>query len=97
MRKFVIERELPNIGEASNADLRGAARRSNEALAELGPKIQWVHSYVAGDKTFCVYLAADESIIRRHAELSGFPANVITEVRRIIDPTTASAVARLRS
>ena len=89
MRKFVIERELPNIGEASNADLRGAARRSNEALAELGPKIQWVHSYVAGDKTFCVYLAEDEAAIKEHAELSGFPANTVTAIKRIIDPTTA--------
>lgn len=97
MRKFVIERDLPSIGEASNADLRGAAQRSNEALAKLGAGIQWVHSYVAGDKTFCIYLAEDEEIIRRHSELSGFPANTITEVRRIIDPTTASAVARLRT
>ena len=89
MRKFVIERELPNIGEASNADLRGAARRSNEALAELGPKIQWVHSYVAGDKTFCVYLAENEDAIREHAKLSGFPASKITPISKIIDPTTA--------
>ena len=97
MRKFIIERDLPGIGEAGSRALRDAARRSNAALTELGPDIQWVHSYVAGDKSFCVYLATDESLIRRHAELSGFPANVITEVRRIIDPTTASAAARLRS
>ena len=97
MRKFVIERELPGIGDAGNNDLRDAAKRSNGVLAELGPGIQWVHSYVVGDRTFCIYLAEDESLIQRHAELSGFPANRVYEVKRIIDPTTASAVARLRS
>lgn len=97
MKKYVIERDLPAIGQALNADLRQAAQRSNEVLAELGPGIQWVESYVAADKTFCIYLAEDEEIIHRHAQLSGFPATVVTEVKRMIDPTTAGAAARLRS
>jgi hypothetical protein len=97
MRKFIIQRDLPGIGESGPQQLREAAQRSNEVLAQLGPAIQWVESYVTADGTFCVYLAEDEALIRRHAELSGFPANVITEVRRMIDPTTASAVARLRA
>jgi hypothetical protein len=67
------------------------AAKSNEALAKLAPRVQWVESYVADDKTFCVYLAEDEAAVREHAEISGFPANRITEVRRIIDPTTAAA------
>jgi hypothetical protein len=90
MRKFVIERELPAIGSAERQALREAAQKSNAVLKELGPDIQWVESYVAADKTFCVYLAKDEAIIRKHAEISGFPANKITEVRRMIDPTTAT-------
>jgi hypothetical protein len=90
LKKFIIERDLPAIGSAERAALQAAAAKSNEVLAELGPNIQWVESYVANDKTFCVYLAADEAIIRRHAEKSGFPANRITEVKRTIDPTTAN-------
>jgi hypothetical protein len=90
MRKFIIERELPAVGSMAREQLRDASAKSNEALAELGPEIQWVESYVAADKTFCVYLARDEEIIRRHAEISGFPANKITEIKRMIDPTTAS-------
>ena len=90
MRKFIIERELPAIGSAERQALREAAQKSNAALKQLGPDIQWVESYVAADKTFCVYLAQDEAIIRKHAEISGFPANKITEVRRMIDPTTAT-------
>ena len=89
MRKFIIERELPAVGSMEREQLKGAAAKSNAALAELGPDIQWVESYVAADKTFCVYLAKDEALIRRHAEISGFPANTITEVKRMIDPTTA--------
>jgi len=69
--------------------LKGAAAKSNEALAELGADIQWVESYVAADKTFCVYLAKDEAVIKQHAEISGFPADKITEIRKMIDPTTA--------
>ena len=90
MRRFIIERELPAIGSADRAQLKAAAQKSNETLKALGPDIQWVESYVADDKTFCVYLARDEEIIRQHANKSGFPANKITEVRRTIDPTTAA-------
>jgi hypothetical protein len=90
MRKYIIERELPGVGGMEGEQLKGAAAKSNEALCAIGPSdIQWVESYVADDKTFCVYLAKDEAAIRRHAEISGFPANKITEVKRTIDPTTA--------
>ena len=89
MRKFIIERELPAVGSMAREQLKDAAATSNKALAELARDIQWVESYVADDKTFCVYLAKDEAVIRRHAEISGFPANKITEIRRTIDPTTA--------
>ena len=91
MRRFVIEREIPKVGSFEREQLKGAAAKSNEVLAKLSPDIQWEHSYVAGDKTFCIYLAKDEAVIRKHAEVSGFPANKITEVRKIIDPTTANA------
>ncbi|MDF1585408.1 DUF4242 domain-containing protein [Marinimicrococcus flavescens] len=89
MRRFIVERDLPKIGTAERQQLREAAATSNKALAQLAPDIQWVESYVADDKTFCVYLAKDEAVIRRHAEISGFPATTITEIRRTIDPTTA--------
>ncbi len=89
MRMFVIEREIPEIGKKTAEELRGAAATSNEALKSLAPRIQWQHSYVAGGKTFCVYLADDASVIEEHARISGFPANKITEVKRTIDPTTA--------
>ena len=92
MRKYIIERELPAIGSAERQALREAAQKSNATLKELGTDIQWVESYVANDKTFCVYLASDEAIIREHAKRSGFPADKITEVRRMIDPTTATEV-----
>jgi hypothetical protein len=88
LRRFIIERDIPSVGSLEREQLRGAAAKSNEALQQLGPDIQWVESYVAGDKTFCVYLAKDEAIIRRHAEISGFPATKITEVSKMIDPTT---------
>jgi len=90
MRKFIIERDLPAIGSAERQVLREAAQKSNGVLRELGPDIQWVESYVAADKTFCVYLAKDETIINEHSRRSGFPASKITEVRRMIDPTTAT-------
>ena len=90
LRRFVIERDLPAIGSAEREALKEASKTSNAALAKLGPGIQWVESYVAADKTFCVYLAEDEAIIKKHAEISGFPANKITEIRRTIDPTTAN-------
>ena len=88
MRRFIIERDIPEIGSAERDALRAAAQKSNAVLAELAPDIQWVESYVAADKTFCVYLAKDEAIIQKHAEISGFPASKITEVRKMIDPTT---------
>lgn len=88
MKRYVIERDIPSIGAASESDLSGAAGTSNSALAKLAPRVQWEHSYVTDDKTFCVYLAEDEAAIHEHARLSGFPATVITEVRTIIDPTT---------
>ncbi|MEJ2122620.1 MAG: DUF4242 domain-containing protein [Alphaproteobacteria bacterium] len=90
MKKFVIERDIPSVGAMSKPELGGAAKKSNEALAELAPKVQWQHSYVADNKTFCIYLAEDEGAIRQHAELSGFPATIITEVKEVIDPTTAN-------
>ena len=90
MRKYIIERSLPKVGTLEREQLRQAAARSNEALRQLSPEIQWLESFVAEDKTFCVYLAKDESVIHRHAELSGFPATKITEIRKMIDPTTAS-------
>jgi hypothetical protein len=88
MRRFVIERDIPAIGSADRAALQAAAKKSNEVLAGLAPDVQWEHSYVAGDKTFCIYLAKDEGVIRKHAEISGFPATKITEIRKMIDPTT---------
>ena len=88
LRKFIIERDIPAVGSFERDQLKGAAAKSNEVLAQLGPDIQWQESYVAADKTFCVYLAKDESVIKKHAELSGFPATKITEVRKMIDPTT---------
>jgi hypothetical protein len=90
MRRFVIEREIPKVGSMDGQQLKAAAAKSNEALAKLSPDIQWEHSYVVGDKTFCIYMAKDEGVIRKHAEISGFPANRITEVRNVIDPLTAS-------
>jgi len=88
LRKYIIERNIPAVGTFERDQLRGAAAKSNEVLKQLGPDIQWQESYVAGDKTFCIYLAKDEAIIRKHAELSGFPATKITEIRKMIDPTT---------
>lgn len=90
MRRYVIERDLPAIGSADREALKAAAAKSNEVLAELAPDIQWEHSYVAGDKTFCIYLAKDEEIIHEHARRSGFPASKISEIGKMIDPTTAN-------
>lgn len=88
LKKYIIERDIPAVGTFDREQLRGAAARSNKVLAELAPDIQWQESFVAADKTFCVYLAKDEAIIRKHAEMSGFPATKITEIRKMIDPTT---------
>jgi hypothetical protein len=90
LRRFIIERDIPKVGSFEREQLRSAAAKSNEVLNQLGPNIQWVESYVADNKTFCVYLASNEAIIRKHAEISGFPATRITEVRKMIDPTTAA-------
>jgi hypothetical protein len=91
LRKFVIERDIPNVGTLERDQLREAAAKSNSVLRQLSPDIQWLESYVAENKTFCVYLAKDEAIIRKHAEMSGFPASKVTEVRKVIDPTTERA------
>jgi Protein of unknown function (DUF4242) len=90
LRKFIIERDIPKVGSFEREQLRGAAAKSNEVLDQLAPDVQWVESYVADNKTFCVYLAKDEVVIKKHAEMSGFPATKITEVRKMIDPTTAA-------
>lgn len=89
MKRYVIEREIPGVGSMNREQLKAAAVASCDALAKLYGKAQWEHSYVTGDKTFCVYLADSEATIREHAKLSGFPANTITEVRTVIDPMTA--------
>ena len=91
LRRYMIERDIPKVGTFERKQLRQAAGKSNEVLRQLGPDIQWVESYVAGDKTFCVYLAKDETIIKKHAEISGFPATKITEISKTIDPTTEKA------
>ena len=91
LRRYILERDIPKVGTFEREQLRGAAAKSNEVLRQLGADIQWVESFVAADKTFCVYLAKDEGIIRKHAEISGFPATKITEVRGMIDPTTERA------
>jgi Protein of unknown function (DUF4242) len=89
MKKYIIEREIPKVGTLEREQLREAAAKSNHALRQLGPDIQWVESFVAADKMFCVYLAIDEAIIHRHAQVSGFPATTVAEVSKTIDPTTA--------
>ncbi|HEY7097018.1 MAG TPA: DUF4242 domain-containing protein [Terriglobales bacterium] len=90
MKKYMIEREIPKVGTLEGEQLQAAAAKSNSVLQELGPNIQWLESYVTADKTFCVYLATDEEIIHKHAELSGFPATKVTEIGKLIDPTTGS-------
>ena len=89
MPKFVIEREIPGVGNLSDAEFQEVARKSVAVLRSLGPEIQWLQSYVTGDKVYCVYLAPNEAMIREHARRGGFPANRISAVRRLIDPTTA--------
>ena len=90
MKRFVIERNLPGVGALNREQLKGAAETSNGALAKLAGRVQWIHSYVVDDKTFCIYVAENEQLVHEHAQLSGFPANKVTEVRSIIDPTTAN-------
>ena len=89
MPEYVIEREMPGVGQLGAADLKGASQTSCSVLRELGPEIQWVHSYVTDDKIYCIYRAPNEQIIREHAERGGFAANKISQVRNTIDPTTA--------
>jgi len=89
MPKYVIEREVPGAGNLSDAQLREISQKSLKVLKELGSEIQWLHSYVTGDKVYCIYLAPGEAIIQEHAKLVGLPANRISAVRRLIDPTTA--------
>ena len=89
MPKYVIEREIPSIGNTTPQEAVGIAQKSCDVLRDLGPEIQWVHSYVVQDKTFCVYIAPSEEMIKQHAAQSGFPADKISEVKAIIDPTTA--------
>jgi hypothetical protein len=88
-QRFVIERDLPGAGSLSPEELGDVARKSCAVLDELGPSIQWIHSYVTDDRIYCIYSAPDEGLVRRHAELGGFPANRISRVRSIIDPSTA--------
>jgi hypothetical protein len=90
MKRYLIERDIPGVGGMSIVELCGAARASNRAIEQVGASIQWMHSYVAGDKTFCIYLAENEDAIHKHAELSGIPVTRITEVPQIIDPLTAN-------
>ena len=89
MKRYLIERDIPGVGGMSIVELCGAARASNRAIEQVG-RIQWMHSYVAGDKTFCIYLAENEEAIHKHAELSGIPVTRITEIPQIIDPLTAN-------
>jgi hypothetical protein len=89
MPKFVIEREVPGAGTLSDVQLREMSRRSLDVLKEMGPQIQWLHSYVTGDKVYCVYLAPDEATIQEHARRVGLPANRVSAVRRLIDPASA--------
>ncbi|HEY2388086.1 MAG TPA: DUF4242 domain-containing protein [Candidatus Binatia bacterium] len=91
MRKFMIEREINGVGALDSCALAQAAGQSNAALATLAPKAQWQQSYVTADRTFCVYLAENEEVIREHAKRSGFPANRIIEITGVIDPSTAAA------
>jgi hypothetical protein len=89
MPKFIIEREIPGAGNLTAEELQGISQKSCAVLGEMGPKIQWVNSYVTDNKIYCVYIAPDEKTVNEHASKGGFPANSISEVRRIIDPTTA--------
>jgi hypothetical protein len=88
MPKYVIEREIPGAGKIPAAELRAISQKSCAVLSEMGPKIQWVHSYVTGDKIYCVYIAPNEQAVREHAQRGGFPANRISAITTMIDPTT---------
>jgi hypothetical protein len=90
MKRYVIERNIPKVGSLERGQFQAAAKKSNDVLEELGPGIQWIQSYVTADKLYCIYLAEDEALIHRHAERSGFPANVVNRVGRILDPSAAA-------
>lgn len=92
MRKFLIERHIPGAAKMNISDIRTVAKKSVSVLADLGVEIQWVESYVSGDKIYCIYLASDEELIREHSRLTGIPVNSVTEVASIIDPTVAFEV-----
>ncbi len=89
MPKYVIEREIPEAGKLTTQQLQAISQKSCSVLQNMGPKIQWLHSYVTDDKIYCVYIAPDEATVRAHAQQGGFPANSVARVRTIIDPTTA--------
>jgi hypothetical protein len=89
MPKFVIERDIPGVGKLSPQELQAISQKSCAVLREMGPQIQWIQSYVTDDKIYCVYIAPDENAVRRHAQQGGFPANQISRVRAVIDPTTS--------
>jgi hypothetical protein len=89
MPKYVIEREIPGAGNLTASDLKGISQTSCGVLSKMGPQIQWLQSYVTGDKVYCVYIAPNEKAVREHAQQGGFPANRVSEVKAIIDPTTA--------
>jgi hypothetical protein len=89
MPRWVIEREIPGAGKLSAAELKGISQKSCSVLNEMGPRIQWVQSYVTDDKVYCVYIAPDEATVRKHAQMGGFPANKISQVRGVIDPLTS--------
>ncbi len=91
MPKYVIEREIPGAGKLSAQELQAISQKSCSVLNQLGPQIQWIHSYVTSDKIYCVYIAPNEEMVREHAKQGGFPANVVSEVKSVIDPTTAEA------
>ena len=91
MPKYIIEREIPGAGALTAEDLQGISQKSGGVLSEMGTKIQWVESYVTDDKVYCVYIAPDEATVRAHAEQGGFPANRISQIKGMIDPTTAEA------
>jgi hypothetical protein len=93
MPQYVIEREIPNAGKMSPDELRDASQHSNSVIEKLGPTIEWLHSYVTGDKLYCVYNAPSEDLIRKHAEISGFPASKITLVSAVIGPATGKPKA----
>lgn len=94
MPKYLIEREIPGAGNLTPAELQGVAQTSCNVLKSMGPQIQWIESYVTGDKVYCVYISPNEEMIREHAQQGGFPANRISEIKSIIDPTTAEEQSR---